>query len=111
MNSREKGKRVERQARDLLREYGFTARRGQQFRGGPDSPDIICNLPIHFEVKGRERGNPYDWIEQAARECGNGQTPTVLWRRNGKPFLSIRYATDDLDIIRRSDLPDICKQT
>ena len=35
MNSREKGKRGERQWRDELRANGYMARRGQQFAGSP----------------------------------------------------------------------------
>ena len=42
MNSRAKGARGERLWRDELRAQGFTARRGQQFSGSPDSPDVVC---------------------------------------------------------------------
>lgn len=42
INSRQKGKRGERLWRDQLREQGFTARRGQQYAGGIESPDVIC---------------------------------------------------------------------
>ena len=53
MNSRQKGARGERMWRDELREAGFTARRGQQFAGGTDSPDVICEElnNLHMEVK------------------------------------------------------------
>ena len=72
MNSREKGKRGERQWRDELREQGFHARRGQQFAGGPESPDVVSDdLPwAHFEVKAVERLNICDAMEQALRDCG-----------------------------------------
>ncbi len=74
MNSREKGKRGERAWRDELRAQGFDARRGQQFCGSPDSPDVICDsLPwIHFEVKCVERLNIEDAMAQARRDT---QTP------------------------------------
>jgi len=53
MNSREKGKRGERQWRDELRANGYTARRGQQFAGSPDSPDVVCEeldwIPLRSE--------------------------------------------------------------
>lgn len=49
--SRDKGARGEREFRDLLREHGFEARRGQQFAGGNDSPDVVTDLPCHVEVK------------------------------------------------------------
>lgn len=72
MNSRAKGARGERQWRDELRAHGYQARRGQQFSGSPDSPDVVCDdLPwAHFEVKAVERLNIYDAIEQAQRDCG-----------------------------------------
>jgi hypothetical protein len=60
MNSRNKGKRGELEAAKFLASEGFPARRGQQFSGGTDSPDVLCEaLPrIHFEVKRTEKGNP-----------------------------------------------------
>src|SRR6476619_427503 len=72
MNSRQKGKRGERQWRDELRANGYDARRGQQFSGSPDSPDVVCDaLPwIHFEVKAVEKLNIEDAMEQARRDCG-----------------------------------------
>ena len=71
MNSREKGKRGERQWRDELRAQGFQARRGQQFSGSPDSPDVVCDELswLHFEVKAVERLNIEDAMEQARRDC------------------------------------------
>src|SRR5215831_13204515 len=72
MNSREKGKRGERQWRDELRANGYAARRGQQFCGSAESPDVVCDsLPwIHFEVKAVERLNIEEAMEQARRDCG-----------------------------------------
>ena len=81
MNSREKGKRGERQWRDELRANGYDARRGQQFSGSPDSPDVICDaLPgIHFEVKCVERLNIEDAMAQARRDAGQAEpAPTAL---------------------------------
>src|SRR5438128_9741784 len=88
MNSREKGKRGERQWRDELRANGYAARRGQQFSGSPDSPDVVCDsLPwIHFEVKAVERLNIEDAMEQARRDSG-GKVPVVAHRRNFRPWL------------------------
>ena len=48
INSRAKGARGERQWRDELRAQGYTDKRGQQFAGGQDSPDVICE-----ELKGK----------------------------------------------------------
>jgi Holliday junction resolvase len=83
MNSREKGKRGERQWRDELRSAGYMARRGQQFYGSPDSPDVICDDLnwLHFEVKCVERLNIEDAMDQARRDAGK-KAPVVAHRRS-----------------------------
>src|SRR6267142_4824472 len=88
MNSREKGKRGERQWRDELRAQGYAARRGEQFSGSPDSPDVVCEELrwIHFEVKAVERLNIEDAMEQARRDCGD-KVPIVAHRRSFRPWL------------------------
>jgi hypothetical protein len=88
MNSREKGKRGERQWRDELRANGYMARRGQQFSGSPDSPDVVCeDLPwAHFEVKLVERLDIHAAMEQARRDSG-GRAAFVAHRRNFWPWL------------------------
>lgn len=94
MNSRQKGARGEREAAQAWAEImGGSARRGQQFSGGKDSPDIvISHKEIHVEVKRTERGNPYQWLEQATRDAA-GKVPVVMHRRNGKPWLVILELT------------------
>ena len=89
MNSREKGKRGERDFRDFLRDMGFEARRGQQFAGGTDSPDVICEqLPhVHLEVKFSQQaivGSAYleaAW-KQARDDADGKKTPIVAFRRS-----------------------------
>jgi hypothetical protein len=104
LNSNQKGKRGEREAAQFLTSEGFPARRGQQFAGGTDSPDVVCeSLPaLHFEVKRTERGNPYDWISQAQRDAGY-KLPVVLHRRNDHEWLAVLPAKDFLRIIRESN--------
>ena len=89
MNSRAKGAAGEREWRDQLRSAGYTARRGQQFAGGTDSPDVICDElagVIHFEVKRVERLNLEDAMDQARRD-GKGKVPMVAHRKNHCPWL------------------------
>jgi hypothetical protein len=107
MNSRNKGKRGELEAAKFLASEGFPARRGQQFSGGAESPDIVCeSLPgMHFEVKRTEKGNPYDWVAQAERD-GGYKIPVVLHRRNDHKWLAILPAEQFLRIIRESSLVD-----
>jgi Holliday junction resolvase len=88
MNSREKGKRGERQWRDELRANGYDARRGQQFCGSPDSPDVVCDQLrwAHFEVKAVEKLNVQDAMDQACRDAGD-KVPLVAHKRNFRPWL------------------------
>jgi Holliday junction resolvase len=91
MNSREKGKRGERQWRDELRAEGFHARRGQQFAGGADSPDVVCEelRGFHFEVKAVERLNIEEAMEQA-RNDARGQRPEVGGQQDKMPVVAHR---------------------
>jgi Holliday junction resolvase len=88
-NSRQKGARGEREWRDQLRAAGYTARRGQQFAGGTESPDVICDelaSVIHWEVKRVESLNIHSAVAQAMRDAG-GKAPMVAHRRNAQPWL------------------------
>lgn len=102
MNSRQKGARGEREAAGAWSAvFGCQARRGQQFAGGPDSPDVLTDMAgIHIEVKRTERGNPYLWMEQAADDA-DGKVPLVMHRRNGKGWLVIA---------RLEDVPRLAKE-
>ena len=101
MNSREKGKRGERQWRDELRANGYMARRGQQFSGSPDSPDVICDELswLHFEVKAVERLNIEDAMDQARRDAG-AKTPVVAHRRSFRRWLITVEAETFFEFLR-----------
>lgn len=94
MNSRAKGARGEREFAELLRSHGIEARRGQQFSGSPDSPDVVTELPYHFEVKRVERLQIYDAIEQAVRDCQNKKIPIVVHKKNRQEWLVIMRFND-----------------
>ena len=100
--SRDKGQRGEREVAALLKTYGFEARRGQQFRGGPDSPDVVHNIPgLHIEVKRTEKLSVYAALEQASRDAAGGtDVPVVFHRRSRKPYVIIMDANDFLKIIK-----------
>ena len=105
MNSLRKGKRGERAFRDLLRSFGFVATRGQQYRGGPDSPDVICPaLPIHWEAKVGLKHHLGAAFRQADLEKSPNHIPVVASRRDRKEWMVYLRATDFLEIVRRSDL-------
>lgn len=99
MNSCTKGKVGEREWRDVLKAKGFEARRGRQFSGSPDSPDVVSNLPFHFEVKRVEALNINKAMEQAKRDCGKS-VPVVAHRKNKCAWLVTMAAEDWLELVR-----------
>lgn len=105
MNSRAKGKRGEREAAALLTAHGFPARRGCQFAGSPDSPDITCQAldRIHFEVKRTQRTDLAGWMAQARADAGN-RLPVVLHRKNGGAWLATLDAQAFLALVRDAAL-------
>lgn len=102
INSKQKGNRGEREVAKLLREKGYLARRGQQFKGSPDSPDVISSLEgFHIEVKRVERLDLYGALEQADRDKGKGEKSLVFHRKNGKGWSVILDADVFLDLLDR----------
>jgi hypothetical protein len=104
-NGRQKGKIGEREWRDVLIAAGYEARRGQQFKGGEDQPDVVCEelARWHFEVKRREVLEPYEFMVQAGLECG-GKIPVVAMRKNKRDWLVLVRAADwlaDVGVVRR----------
>lgn len=87
INSRSKGARGERLWRDELRAEGFTARRGQQFSGSPDSPDVICEelKNLHMEVKFVQNLNLDKACEQAEKDS-RGKRYIVAHKKNNKAW-------------------------
>ena len=100
MNSRDKGKRGELELSHFLTDHGFPAHRGQQFSGGPDSPDVICkSLPFHFECKRTERLRIHEAMQQAMADAGPESVPLVAHRRNGGDWLAILRLDDLLELL------------
>jgi hypothetical protein len=98
INSRSKGKRGELEAAKFLRERGVPARRGQQFKGGGDSPDVASAWDdVHIEVKRVEIGNPYLWLEQAIRDAGP-KLPIVMHKRNLRDWIVVMRAEDFIQL-------------
>lgn len=95
VNSRSKGKRGELEAaRELERFLGCTARRGQQFSGGGDSPDVVHNIDgVHVEVKRTEKFQLYAAMDQACGDSGDS-VPIVLHRKSKQPWVVVCYLDD-----------------
>jgi hypothetical protein len=112
MNARRKGKVGEREFAALLREHGFDARRGQQFSGSPDSPDVVSDALswLHVEVKRVQNLNLADACAQAEGDCGRGAPAghkkpwVVAHRRNHAPWLITMKAETFFQFLR-GELP------
>ena len=100
--SRNKGKVGERElAHELTRVFGVQARRGVQFQGSPESPDVVIDIPdIHIECKRTERFRLYEALGQAVTDAGTN-VPLVLHRQNHKPWVAI---------VRLDDLPTLIQK-
>jgi hypothetical protein len=83
VNSRRKGASAELELVHVLRALGFTgARRGQQFRGTADSPDVVDAIP-GAAIESKRRKSAVDgWWEKAAAEAGPELVPIVMHRRD-----------------------------
>jgi hypothetical protein len=110
-SSRRKGKRGEYIVRDLLRKWGFEARRGVAHAG---EPDLVWELHgYHFEVKNQEALNIWAALKQAEEDAvtmfekrwrtvseslrPRGDTPVVFFKRNGTKM----YAAIDAEELLR----------
>lgn len=91
INSKAKGKLGELEVVHLLKKLGFKARRGVQYRGTPDSPDVVIDgiVNIHIEVKKNRtmRIGGTLWkkaLKQCKREAGSEQIPLLFWHEFGR---------------------------
>ena len=100
MNGKKKGKAGELELAKILRGYGYEAKRGVQYKGGSDSPDVVGLEGIHIECKRVENLNIYNAVEQADRDCGEN-IPVVMHRRNNKPWLATLHLEDFLKLYAR----------
>ena len=82
MNSREKGKRGERELASVLRYYGYDTRRGQQFSGANGDADVVGLPGVHIECKRVERLDLDKAMSQAIGDARGGEVPAVFHRRN-----------------------------
>ena len=101
MNSRAKGKAGELELAKVLREHGFDeARRGVQYSGGGDSPDIVGLPGFHVECKRVESGNLYTWLDQAVRDSdGTGRVPVVAHRKSRRAWVAVLLLDDFLRLV------------
>lgn len=98
VNSRVKGCRGELEFSHFLKAHGIEARRGQQYSGNPDAPDVVSDDGMYWEVKRTQNLNIFNTMEKAVIDAdGSGKTPAIAWRKNGKEWMVILRAKDFLN--------------
>jgi Holliday junction resolvase len=100
-NSRDKGVRGELEFARICREHGYDeARRGQQHRGGGDSPDVVGVPGFHFECKWTEHFRLHAAVDQAVNDsAGTGRVPIVAYKANRRGLLMVLRAEDFFNLI------------
>ena len=107
INSRTKGAVGEREIAAILRDHGIEARRGQQFSGSPDSPDVVADMPgFHLEVKRVENFSLRKALAQSQRDAGEGEIPLVLQRGNRQPWVVVMLMEDFLEMYKEGKHSD-----
>ena len=92
--SRRRGADGERELARILRTYGFDTRRGQQFKGGGDSPDVMGLPGVHIECKRVQSLNIEKAMVQSRTDAeGTDDVPVVMHRRDREKW----KVTMDLD--------------
>jgi Holliday junction resolvase len=86
--SRQKGVRGELEVRDVFRRHGFDVDRVPNSGGLRIKGDLHGLVPVHIEVKRRERLNVPEAYRQAIAEAPEGRTPVVAFRSNHMPWLA-----------------------
>ncbi len=102
--AKEKGKRGERLVANFFTFRGFPSKRGVQFKGGIDSPDVICEELnfFNFEVKFVENLNLEVAYEQSRRDSKGQKIPVVIHKRsrtNLKVTLDLSHFLDMIQLI------------
>ena len=100
-SQRDKGKRVEREAADLLRPLYPSVRRSANQAGGALQPDLE-DTPWWVEVSGGAHPSPHGKMVQALRDRGQAQDPRlplVLTHRDRGDWLASLLLADWLRLM------------
>ena len=100
INSRQKGAAGERELARKLREYGYEARRGQQFSGANGDADVLGLDGVHIECKRVERLNLEDAMAQSKHDARDGEIPVVMHRKNNCEWMCTMPLSYFIDLYR-----------
>lgn len=97
-DSRAKGARGERELAKKLREFGFHARRGQQYSGANGDADVIGVPDIHIECKRVEKLNINKAMRQSLNDARHGEKAVVMHKKNEEKWLVTMTLADWIEL-------------
>mgnify|MGYP002519700377 CR=1 FL=1 len=97
-DSRAKGARGERELAKKLREFGFHARRGQQYSGANGDADVIGVPDIHIECKRVEKLNINKAMRQSLNDARQGEKAVVMHKKNDEKWLVTMTLADWIEL-------------
>lgn len=100
INSRRKGAEFERKLARILRDYGYDARRGQQYSGANGDADVVGLPGVHIEAKAVERLNLYDAMAQSKHDARSGEIPVVIHKKNNCNILVTMELDSFMDLYK-----------
>lgn len=102
INSKQKGARFERSLASKFRDYGYDARRTNQYCGNTGDASDVVGLPgLHIEAKHQEQMRLYEWMSQAKRDSeGTGKLPAVFHKKNNAEILVTMTLDDFMNLYR-----------
>ena len=100
INSRAKGAAGERELSNILKSYGFSTRRGQQFCGANGDADVIGVEGLHIECKRVESLNIDKAMQQAINDSKDYEIPVVIHRKNRQDWKVTISLEDFIDIYK-----------
>lgn len=81
-----------------MREYGYDARRGQQYCGSNGDADVVGLPGIHIECKRVEHLNLYNAMAQSIANAKDTEKPAVFHRKNNCDWLVTMRLDDFIEL-------------
>ena len=99
-NSRAKGARGERELANILKDYGYDTRRGQQYSGANGDADVVGLPGIHVECKRAEALNIDKALDQSCRDAKDDEIPVVMHRKDRKSWKVTLHLSDWMEMYK-----------
>jgi Holliday junction resolvase len=103
VNGKRKGRDGELELSNVLKEYGFSARRGQQYAGANGDADVVGIPGVHIEAKRVEKLNIDEAMKQAVNDAREGEIPVVMHRKNRQEWKVTMLLKDFVNLYKEGN--------